>query len=166
MGDETAPVKRGRGRPTDYKKSYVKRAEKLALLGLTEEQMAAAFDVTRPTLRAWKKAHPEFLSAITRAKDEADADVAVALRQRAIGYSHPETVINSYQGTIIKTRVVRQYPPDTQAAAIWLYNRQPALWRRIPSDQGGDEPTPVKVVVEVKDGRTKPDDADAQPSAG
>jgi len=75
-------------------------------------------------------------------------------------------VITSYQGRITKTRVIRQYPPDTQAAAIWLYNRQPQLWRRIPNDQGGDEPAPVRVVIDVKDGRTRPEDADAQRPAG
>lgn len=166
MGDETAPVKRGRGRPTSYQKSYLKRAEKLALLGLTEEQMAAAFDVTKPTLRAWKKAHPEFLAAITRAKDEADADVAVALRQRAMGYSHKAVRILQNNGVPVVVPYTEHYPPDTQAAAIWLYNRQPALWRRVPNEQGGEEPTPVKVVIEVKNGRTRPDDADPQPPAG
>lgn len=165
MADPDEAPKRRTGRPTKYSKTYVKRAEKLALLGVTEEQMAAAFEVTRATLRAWKKSHPEFLSAITRAKAEADAEVAASLRQRALGYSHRAVRILQHNGVPVVVPYTEHYPPDTQAAAIWLYNRQPNLWRRLPADTGGEEATPVKVVVEVKSARLRPPDADAQRSS-
>lgn len=139
-------------RPTKYKPAYAKQVYKLALLGLTEAEMADVLDVSKATLTTWKQVHPEFLASITRGRAPADAEVAAKLFERACGYSHPETVISSYQGEITKTRVMRHYPPDTQAATRWLYNRQPARWRPQPDEtQAPDAPTPVKVVVNVSD---------------
>ena len=164
---EPAQQKAETGRPTKFDKRLVKQARELALLGLTEVEMAKVFDVAHSTLKAWKGEHPEFAAAMTEGKTIADAQVAASLHQRAIGYSHPETVISAWQGTIIKTRVTRHYPPDTQAALKWLHNRRPSLWRAQPHPVSEDDlPPPVNVVVEVKDARKRPDDAEPEPAAG
>ena len=140
------------GRPSKYLPVYAEQCRKMALLGLTDAEMARVLGVAMSTFHLWKKEHAGFSDAILRGREAADADVAVSLYERAKGYSHQEVVITSYQGEITKTRVTKHYPPDTQAAAIWLYNRQPKLWRRVPDDkQGDDAPPPVKVVIEVKD---------------
>ncbi len=157
------PAKRRPGAPTKYQKTFPKKAEKLALLGMTEEQMAASFDVGKATLKRWKSAYPEFRAAITRARGEADAEVAVALRQRAMGYSHRAVKILQNNGVPVVVPYTEHYPPDTQAAAIWLYNRQPQLWRRLPSDAGGEDATPVRVVIEVKSARKRRDDGEPEP---
>lgn len=155
------------GRPTKFDKRLIKQARELALLGLTDPEMAKVFDVALSTFKTWKSQHPEFAAALTDGKTIADAQVAASLHHRAIGYSHPETVISAWQGTIIKTRVVRHYPPDTQAALKWLHNRRPSLWRAQPDPVSEDDlPPPVKVVVEVKDARKRPDDAEPEPAAG
>jgi hypothetical protein len=161
------PVKRGRGRPPKYDKRNAKQAYELALLGLTDDEMAPVFGVTVRTIARWKKDHPDFCHAVTRGKIPADAEVAAKLRERAIGYSHQETVITSYQGEITQTVVTRHYPPETAAASMWLHNRQPTRWRRDPDPTDApDAPTPVKVVVEVKDARRPADDAQPQSAAG
>jgi len=157
-------AKRGKGRPSVYQpKVHPEQARKLALLGCTDPEIANVLGVSLATIKNWKTAHPEFLAAVTRGKTAADADVAASLYERAMGYKHPEIVISAWQGTIIKTKVTRHYPPDTQAAFRWLTNRQPSRWRNQPDPAGGDDaPPPVKVVVEVQDARKRPDDAEAE----
>lgn len=117
------------GRPSAYKPEYAEQARKLCLLGSTDAEMADIFGVSEVTLNAWKKAHPEFLKSITQGKAEADANVASRLYERALGYSHPEVHVSSYEGDITLTPLTKHYPPDTQAASLWLRNRQPAKWR-------------------------------------
>lgn len=99
------------GRPTKFDAKMLRQARELALLGLTDVEMAKVFEVTKSTWNLWKLRHPEFAAALRDGKVLADAKVAASLHHRAIGYSHPEVVINSYQGAIIKTRVTKHYPP-------------------------------------------------------
>lgn len=161
---QAEPAQRGPGgRPTKFDAKMLRQARELALLGLTDVEMAKVFDVTKSTFNAWKLKHPEFAASLNAGKVIADAQVAASLHHRALGYSHPEIVLNAWQGTVIKTRVTKHYPPDTQAASIWLRNRQPTRWRSQPEPLDDDDvPTPVKVTVEVKSARKRPDDADAE----
>ena len=118
-----------RGRPTLYRADYAEQARRLSLLGQTDAEMAAFFGVSERTFHGWKKSHPDFLQSIKEGKADADAKVADALFQRAIGYSHPDSHISNYQGEITVTPITKHYPPDTGAAFIWLKNRQPDKWR-------------------------------------
>jgi hypothetical protein len=60
----------------------------------------------------------------------ADAEVAAKLYERACGY-----VVNAVKfyrqddGTILQVPYQIEHPPDTQAASLWLRNRQPHRWR-------------------------------------
>lgn len=117
------------GRPTSYKAEYAELAYKFCLLGASDERMAELFDVALATIHNWKHDHPDFLDALKRGKDIADAQVAASLYHRALGYSHPEVDIKVIDGTIVKTDLVKHYPPDTGAAMAWLKNRQPRQWR-------------------------------------
>jgi hypothetical protein len=138
------------------------------LLGLTNSEMAKVLGVATSTFALWIRDQQTLRDAIARGRDAADGKVARGLYERACGYSHPEVVITSYQGDIQKTRVTRHYPPDTQAASIWLRNRQPQRWRRDPDPADGtdDAPPPTKVVIEVKDARRRPEDAGPQSPTG
>lgn len=118
-------------RPTLYKPEYVDQAYKLALLGCTDAQMADVFDVATSTLYEWKKEYPEFSESIKRGKEIADGEVAASLFQRALGYSHKavKIVADAKTGAEHIVEYVERYPPDTQAASLWLRNRQPDKWR-------------------------------------
>lgn len=118
-----------RGRPTSYQEEYAEQAYKLCLLGATDKEMADFFGVEEKTLNNWKKAVPEFLQSITRGKEIADANVAERLYERAIGYTHPEEKIFQNAGEVIRAETKKHYPPDTQAASLWLRNRQKGRWR-------------------------------------
>ena len=117
------------GRPTDFKEEYIELVYRYCLLGLIDKDLALLFDCSVSTLNKWKLDHPEFSESIKKGKEIADADVALSLRERALGYSHPDTHISNYQGDITVTPITKHYAPDTAAAIFWLKNRKPKLWR-------------------------------------
>jgi hypothetical protein len=122
MGDEE---KRPVGRPIKYDESIPDRCYRLALLGLTDVEMADAIGIAESTFNKWKHDYSKFSESINKGKVEADAEVAKALRDRALGYKVVEDKI--FDGEIVT--LVKQFPPDTQAASLWLRNRQPSKWR-------------------------------------
>lgn len=158
--DDEAPKKRKVGRPTLYKKTFAKQAEKLCKLGATDPDMADFFGVSLRTLADWKKAQPEFLHALKGGKLLADAEVADKLFRRATGYSHSAVKILSIAGQVEQVKYVEHYPPDTGACVFWLKNRRPDLWRDKVAEDGGDTGTPesrtftFNVVDGRKDGNT------------
>lgn len=117
------------GRPSKYKEEYNDMAYKFCLLGADDERIADLFQVEVSTLNNWKLEYPNFLESLSRGKDLADAEIAHSLYHRAKGYEHPEVDIKMFAGEIIKTDLIKHYPPDTSAATIWLKNRQAKLWR-------------------------------------
>lgn len=124
-----------RGRPTLYQAAYAEQARRLALLGQTDAEMAAFFGVDERTINRWKQAHPDFCQSIKEGKADADAKVADALYQRALGYSCPDTHVSNYQGEVTLTPITKHYPPDPVSMIFWLKNRQPDKWRdRVESD--------------------------------
>lgn len=120
------------GRPTLYNADYhPDQAHKLALLGLTDNEMADIFAVHRDTVAEWKSRYPAFSDAIARGKDFADAEMAQSLYHRGKGYSHDAVKIFMPQGATepVYAPYTEHYPPDTQAASLWLRNRQGRKWR-------------------------------------
>lgn len=155
MGDEaTRPV----GRPTDYREDYVAQVYKLCLLGATDPQIAAFFEVTKPTIQLWRKVHPDFADACRRGKSMADAEVAVSLFKRANGYEHPAVKIFLPTGvtTPIKVDYIERYAPDTAACKMWLSSRQGGIWRERQELTGKDGGAIVSEVVYRWDDGTKP----------
>jgi hypothetical protein len=119
------------GRPTLYREEFVEQVYKLALLGMTDAEMAEFFEVDERTLNRWKDSHPDFCQSMARGKQPADSNVAEKLYSRAIGYSHDAVKIFMPQGASepVYAPYTEHYPPDTQAASLWLRNRQSAKWR-------------------------------------
>lgn len=120
------------GRPTKYNPEFNEMVEKFCKLGATNEELADFLGVSYATLKHWKDKNPEFKQAVMKGKAVADAKVAEALYQRAIGYSHNEDKIFQHEGSPIIVPTKKHYPPDTAAAFIWLRNRRPKDWRQQP----------------------------------
>lgn len=135
-------------RPTSYRKEFAEQVKKLAMLGLTDEQLATYFDVGVVTIRNWKAKYPEFLSALKDGKDHADAEVARSLYQRATGYSHEAVKIFNDQGSPLLVPYIERYPPDTTACIFWLKNRRPKEWRDRQEHTGSDG-GPLEITVTV-----------------
>lgn len=113
-----------------YRAEYAEQAHRLCLLGLTDAQLACAFNIAESTLYLWKQRFPDFAEAISSGKLIADGNVAMSLYQRAIGYEHEEVHLNVVGGELVQTTLIKRYPPDTTAAKHWLHNRSPNTWRR------------------------------------
>jgi hypothetical protein len=119
------------GRPSAYQEPYAEQAFKLCLLGATDTEIADFFEVATSTIYLWKKKHPEFSEALAKGKVKADAEVAHSLYNRANGYSHEAVKIFMPAGAQkpVYAAYVEHYPPDTNAATLWLKNRQKDKWR-------------------------------------
>jgi hypothetical protein len=136
------------GRPTKYRNEHAEQCYKLCLLGATDEDLADFFGVSVQTVHTWSERHPEFLEARKRGKDDADANVAERLYQRATGYTHPEEKIFQYEGRPIRVETLKHYPPDTPAAIYWLNNRQRGRWsNRHLHEHTGKDGGPMEVTV-------------------
>lgn len=158
-GNKYAAGGPGGGRPSMFKEEYVRIAENMALLGATDKQLAAAFDVSEVTINNWKKEHEEFYLALKRGKYIADSEVARSLYQRALGYEHDADDIKVVEGAIVITPTIKRYPPDATSAIFWLKNRQPELWRDKPTEDDSDKQTVIqKVQIEVIGGAPREED--------
>jgi len=104
------------------------RAYRLALIGLTDRELAIAFDVNVTTIDKWKKECPEFRNALEKGKTEADAEVVQSLFKRATGFSYEEEQIVIDKKGQYKRITRKVVPPDTTACIFWLKNRQRDKW--------------------------------------
>ena len=148
----TKPVaeKRGRGRPESYRPEYADLAYKFCLLGASDARLAEMFEVCIATIHNWKLQYPDFLDALRKGKEIADAEVAHALYHRALGYKAPEDDIRVVGGEIVITPTLKHYPPDTSAATLWLKNRQGDKWRdKIEQEVTGPNGGPVQAQIRV-----------------
>lgn len=127
--NDTKKAKHPGGAPDKYKPEYTEQTYKLCLLGATDTSLANFFNVCEATINNWKNRHPEFLEALRRGKDVADAEVAYSLYHRAKGYSHPEDKIFNDGGEPLVVPTVKHYPPDATSAIFWLKNRNSQQWR-------------------------------------
>lgn len=117
------------GRPSEYRSAFAHLAFEHCLLGSTDEQLAALFQVSTRTIYRWKNEHPEFCHAVNTGKRSADAAVAKGLYKRATGMVIPKIHVSNYKGEVSITNIQEYLPPDVTAARIWLFNRQPENWR-------------------------------------
>jgi hypothetical protein len=113
------------GRPTKLEERMIEQVFEMALLGLTDAQMAKILGVSEVTFNDYKKKHPEFLKSLTRGKEEADGKVAKAMYKRALGLTITEDALTR-DGEVVSLK--KELPPDTAAAKHWLANRQRGLW--------------------------------------
>ena len=130
------------GRPTSYRPEIDELAYRLALLGLTDEEMASTIGVSVGRFYEWSKKYPSFNDARARGRDKADAEVAAKLYQRALGYSHEAVQIFAPKqegGEPTYATFTKHYPPDTEAARWWLQNRQSKKWKdRVSVEHNGE----------------------------
>lgn len=141
-----------RGRPSAYSVQIAEKAYAIAQGGATVEEIAAGLGIARQTFYDWRAAHPEFLEATRLGKEAADERVERSLYERAIGYRHPSVKIFMPAGAAapVYAEYVEQFPPDTQAASLWLRNRQPEKWRdKVDHEITGKDGAPLVPVLNV-----------------
>ncbi|MCW3108476.1 MAG: hypothetical protein JWQ09_2982 [Segetibacter sp.] len=132
------------GAPSKYKAIYAEQAYKLCLLGFTDKQLAAFFEVSEDTIYEWRKVHKQFADKVKAGKTMADAEVVAAMYKRAVGFSYDELTFEKIDGKMnlevtpdelittdaYKKKIVTKLViPDTGAQMNWLKNRQRDLWK-------------------------------------
>ncbi len=146
MAKDSPTAKRGRGRQSKFTAVMSKEVKFLAEKGCTDADLAEFFAVSESTLNNWKISHPEFFEAMKEGKAVADAKVERSLFEKATGFSHPDSHVSNFQGTVTVTPVVKHYPPDTTACIFWLKNRKPQEWRD-KTDVQATHTGEVKIVI-------------------
>jgi len=119
-----------RGRKTLFKKEMMDEAIYLARYGLTIEQIAEFWGVSKRSLYRWLDKYPEFSHSLKKAKANADRNVENHLYKRAVGYEYVEETFERRGDKIVLVKRVKKHViPDTTAQIFWLKNRQPERWR-------------------------------------
>jgi transposase len=160
--EESKPRHPG-GRPTAYRKSYVKIAYTLCRQhGYTDEKLAELFDVHISSIKYWKNKHPEFSSALRKGKDEFDSEyVETALLKRAKGFVRKSVTKRTYvyfgRERTETQEHLDEVPGNVRACEVWLYNRNPERWKRLTREDGSDVPEDEHGVLVVPE----QDDLDA-----
>lgn len=117
------------GRPATYDPKLCETAYAMSQQGATVREIAQAFEVSEGTVYRWQHEHPEFRESMKLGKDAADNRVEHSLYRRAIGYSFDAIKIMQFNGIPVVEPYVEHVPPDVGAAALWLKNRRPDVWR-------------------------------------
>lgn len=105
----------------EYSKATETEAVALAKRGATIEEIAVILDLRPGQVREHygAKVNRE-LALITLRVEEA------VIKSASGEFTHPDVHISMYEGDVIKTKLVRHYPPNPAHSAFWLKNRQPA----------------------------------------
>lgn len=155
---EQAPAQKRQGaggRPPKWRDEFAEQAEKLAALGLTDEEIAGFIGVTVRTLYRWKGKYPEICHALKVGKVPADDRVERSLYQMAVGYEQEAVKIFMPAGAKkpVHAPYMERVAPSPAAAIFWLKNRRGDKWRDKPEEPGDEDAPPSSVTVTVVSGR-------------
>lgn len=141
----------GIGRPSGYSAAkHDVLVMELGKKGLGRALIAKELGISMPTLDDWRKKHKSFSDAYDVGRKLADEVVVGALFKRAVGCSHPDTHVSTFEGEVTLTPLEKHYPPDVNAAKFWLMNRDPKTWKeRI--EQTGSSIMTVEAGDSIKD---------------
>ena len=142
----TVKVQAKVGRPTSYKPEYAKQAEKLCILGATDDDLADFFGVSDRTITRWQIKHQEFCRSLKVGKAESDDRVERSLFHKAVGYSFDSEKVFQFQGEVVRAKTREHVPPDTTAMIFWLKNRRPHDWREKMDVTTDGQPIPAPVI--------------------
>lgn len=133
------------GRPSEYRPEYASLAATMAINGATDDEIADEIGVSVRTISRWYNKYPEFRQAVSYGKERADERVERSLFHRAVGFEMDTVKVGFFEGSPVMAEIREYYPPDTNAAKLWLMNRKPEEWReKIDVDHSG------KIGVEIR----------------
>lgn len=134
---EQSAAEQGRNLEQAYSLAFNARATEYCMLGATNDELAGFFNVDVSTIQQWLVDKPLFRKAVNRGREEADAKVARSLYRRATGAKVKASKVFNHKGKPLVVDYIEEYPPDTNAAALWLSNRQRSKWRA--ANAGSDD---------------------------
>lgn len=113
-----------------YNIELLEEVKRLAMLGISEEDMAFALGITYGKFQTWKK-NEHFARYLHDGKTHADAKVAEAFYKRAIGYEYDEVWEGEEKGMPFIKRMKKHMPPDPWTCARWLTVKRRNDWSEI-----------------------------------
>jgi len=133
---------KGMAKPPKWSEGRLQQVYNLALLGLTDIQIAEELDIAYSTFEYWKRTKPELYRILKMGKTHADSQVAAAMYNNAIGYWYDDVQIMPNKvtlydenGTPTKSYTkpliipIKKYVlPETKAQIKWLSVRQREKW--------------------------------------
>lgn len=147
------------GRPSKYTKAHPRIVFEFALLGLSDERIAAAMQIDVTTFYVWGKEYPEFSQALVDGRENVDREVANAMFRRATGFKYRTVKIMPNKADPerpIYAEYEEYMPPDVNAAKYWLGIRRGKMrkdgWAEAPENtDGGSAPPAVSITINVRD---------------
>lgn len=130
-GRDPRPLNKGA-----YSTAFNIRAYEYCLLGATNDQLATFLRVDPSTIQRWLVERASFRRAVERGREVADAKVARAMYTRATGMTVKKERAFVVRGELKRLFLKEELPPDVNAGALWLSNRQQGKWRS--SNAGAD----------------------------
>ena len=113
---------------TKWNKDRCRQIYEMALLGLTEAQMARILDISPELIKYWKKNKLDFQKALQDGKDLADAKVVANFYQNCLDRWVDVEDVHIASGNVIRTKRKKFIQGDKWAQSKWLSIRQRALW--------------------------------------
>ncbi|UKA12922.1 hypothetical protein [Photobacterium damselae] len=101
-------------------------ARRLALLGITDAEIAQTIGIRESTLNKWRQDHKEFDQAMNQGGYIADSKVVSKLFDRAMGVTRKKEVVSGGEIYELKEEVV----PDVTAQQFWLERRRRDKWNK------------------------------------
>lgn len=120
---------------TKWDESFIGIVRTLASEGFINEEIAEKIGVDVSTFYLWQKEKSGFLDAVKVGKEFANARVARALYQRALGFTYESEEIKVVSdgmqmgSSIERVPVTKYVPPDVTAQKFFLVNRDAAQWK-------------------------------------
>ena len=133
-------------RPTLMSPLLIEQSYRLALLGLTNRQMAEFFDVNVSTIEMWFRENEEFATIVREGKMLADSKAAESAYKRAVGYDYTEKKTTMVKGKVYKVEISEKHmPPDVTAAFKWLALRRKSDWIEVSKSEHRELKTSVNM---------------------
>jgi len=114
-----------------WDEKYVLQATKLAMLGLSDGEIAKVWGVEIGTLGKWKNSKEGLYDALCQGRAQALGEVAASLFKAAIGYEYDDVAVTSFQGEVTVTPIKKYKGPNPWACAKILAVKDRMNWSEV-----------------------------------
>lgn len=116
---------------SSFNYKYIEMAAKLRAAGFTLEDIGYAFGMSKSTITAWAKKHPQFKRALEEGKNIAKSHLVAKALKAACGYEYTE-VNEKYDGDgkLMGKSIFKKHQPPNPKLVMWLLcNFSPDEWK-------------------------------------
>ncbi len=121
----------------EYTPALLPLIQRMAMLGMTDAEIASWLGVAPGTFRRYCMIYPELSAVLKAGKDISDDAVERSMYMRAIGYSYQVTKHVVVDKQIVPVEETVHVQPSTTAQIFWLKNRRPDAWKDVQKHEHG-----------------------------